>query len=416
MINLEKKDVERLRELGKIVKEYAEDPINEKHKKIWTAVNDRQMITPAVIARDYPKYLIDYNDELNTVINDPFFRHIEFAMLLEIYEWRHMRCNRVIENIIYCPVAYGDRRYGIWASTPYPEKFTAAVVFDRQIQTEDDVNKILDAYITYDEKTTMERLGQMREIFDGILRVKLHGADNLYFSPWDDILSWMNIQDGMYEFADNPELMKKAVRRYVDVSISRAKRCEELGILSSNNRNIVIAAGGYGYTSELPPPTESGIGAKLIDIWGDGRDQIFTAVSPEMCEEFAFDFEKPWTDLFGLNYYGCCEDMNKKIKTVSKLTRLRKLTLPPASYYNIEAMMEEMGKDIVVSFKPNPTYLSTTPLRMDLAREELINGCKLARKYNCSMEILMKTMITLENDPTRLWDWCKMATEIAGDY
>ena len=78
--------------------------------------------------------------------------------------------------------------------------------------------------------------------------------------------------------------------------------------------------------------------------------------------------------------------------------------------------MEEMGKDIVVSFKPNPTYLSTTPPRTDLAKEEIIKACKLARKYNCSMEILMKTLITLENDPARLWDWCKMATEIAADY
>jgi len=313
------KDITRLRELGKIILEYSADESNEKNIEIWTRLNDRDMITPAVLTRDLPHYLIEYNDELITNIEDSFLRNVEYTLLRQIYEWKHLRCNCVIEDIVYCPVTYSDRRYGIYASSPYREKFDTAVIFDRQIDSEDDIQKILEPEIIYDERITMEHFDQLNEIFSGILKVRLHGVEHFYFAPWDDLLSWMNIERGMYDFIDNPDLMRKAMKRYVDVSIGRAKRCEELGILSSNNRNIAVAACGYGYTSELPPPTESGIGAKLIDNWGDGRDQIFTSVSPEMTAEFAFDFGKPWTDLFGLNCYGCCEDMSKKIKEADKL-------------------------------------------------------------------------------------------------
>ena len=150
-------------------------------------------------------------------------------------------------------------------------------------------------------------------------------------------------------------------------------------------------------------------------MWGDGRDQIFTSVSPEMTMEFAFAYEKPWTDLFGMNCYGCCEDMSKKIKEVKHLTRLRKLSIAPVAYPNIEAIMEEMGGEIVVSYKPNPCYLAVTPWRKDLMKAELLKVCGLARKYKCSLEILMKTLISLDNDPPRLWEWCEMAAEIAAD-
>jgi len=78
-------------------------------------------------------------------------------------------------------------------------------------------------------------------------------------------------------------------------------------------------------------------------------------------------------------------------------------------------MMEQLGKNIVVSYKPNPTYLSTTPWPKDLMKAELVKTCILARKYGCNLEILMKTLISLDNDPARLWEWCEMAAKIAAN-
>ena len=412
------KDTGRLRDLAKTVKEYSLDPVNEKHRKIWTAVNDRKMIIPAVMARDYPAYLINWNDEMTTTIEAPFFREIELMLLEKIYEWKHMRCNRVIEDIVYCPVAVTDTRFGIQISAPEKmmdhQVIDKAVHFDRIIDNEADLEKIARPEISYDEKETMERKTRMEEVFGDILRVKLQGIDHFHFAPWDDLLSWMNIEEGMYGFVENPDFMHKAVSRYVEMSIYRARRYEEMGILSSNNRNVNIAAGGYGYTTELPPPTESGIGARLKDNWGDGRDQIFTSISPAMSAEFGFAYEKQWADLFGMSYYGCCENLDHKVEEAKQLPRLRKISMSP--YARAEEMMERVGSDMVISFKANSNYLAFSPWQKDLLKAELIKVCGLARKYGCSMEILMKTLIHLDGDPTRLWEWCDMATDIAANY
>ena len=36
----------------------------------------------------------------------------------------------------------------------------------------------------------------------------------------------------------------------------------------------------------------------------------------------------------------------------------------------------------------------------------------LARKYNCTVEILLKTIINLRGDPTRMWRWFEIADEV----
>ena len=78
--------------------------------------------------------------------------------------------------------------------------------------------------------------------------------------------------------------------------------------------------------------------------------------------------------------------------------------------------MEAVGGDYVVSFKPNSILLATDTWDKEASRKELVNACKLAEKYGCNLEIVMKTMITLNNQPQRLRDWCTMASEITGTF
>jgi len=417
---MQNKDVARLRELAKQVREIAELPIQQTNKKLWQAVNDRKMIRPTVFVRDYPIYMIKYKDELTTTITDPFLKKLEADMLLRIYEWNHLRCDRVIEPVIKCPVTVSDTGFGIEASVKqlqdfiYGEEINTSKHFERQIKCEDDIAMIKNPVVTYDEESTMKNFNMMKEIFDGILDVKLYGIDYFLCTPWDDLLSWMGIEEGMYDFVLNPDLMHKAMDRYIDACVSRAKQYESLGLISSNNTNKFVGQGGLGYTSDLPAPTESGIGARLCDNWGDGADQILTSVSPAMSQEFAFDHEKKWAEMFGLFAYGCCERLDHKINEVKTFKNLRKLSISPFS--DLEAAMEKLGGDIVVSFKPNSNYLADPVWNKELSRNELIKVCDLAHKYNCNVEIIMKTLITLRGEPQRLWEWCDMALDIVSNY
>lgn len=414
------KDFARLRELAKQVREIAELPVQRTNKELWQAINDRKMIHPAVFVRDYPIYMVNYNNELTPTIENKFLRELEADLLLKIYEWKHLRCNRVIEPVIKCNVVATDTRFGFEAAVRdlhdvlYGEEINTAKHFERQITCVDDLERIKYSVVKYDEETTMKNFNMMKDIFDGILDVKLYGIDYFHFVPWDDLLSWMGIEEGMYDFVLNPELMHKAAERYVDVCVDRAKQYEKLGLISSNNTNMKVGQGGPGYTSALPTPTESGIGARLCDNWGDGADQILTSVSPAMTKEFAFDYECKWAEMFGLFSYGCCERLDHKVNELKTFKNLRKLSVSP--FANLEAAMEKLGGDVVVSFKPNSNYLTDPVWNRELSKNELIRVCDLAHKYNSNVEIIMKTLITLRGEPQRLWEWCDMALDIVKNY
>jgi hypothetical protein len=410
-------EIKRLRELGKKVAGIAALPGQEHNKKLWTAVNDLKAVRPVVYVRDYPLYLLQYKDELVTTIEDPFLKSVEQTLLTSMYEWNHLRVDRVIEPHIECPVVFTDSGFGVEGfkgmATGNVEKeyYDRSQHFDPVLFDMDDLDKIKIPEVNYDAETTLKHLNLLKEIFDGILPVKLFGRSNFHCTTLDDVMTWTGIDEGMYHLALKPDFMHAVIDRYIDAQIARIKKYEALGILSSNNNSKNIGNNCIGFTSHLPPPTKTGIGAKISDIWGENADQILTGVSPEMTQEFAFDHEKKWARMFPLHSYGCCERLDHKLDLLlASFPNLRKVSCSPFS--NLEAMMERLGSGCVISFKPNSVYLSGERADFDYLRKEFINVCELVKKYRVNLVFNMKTLINLNNEPQRLWQWCDMAMEL----
>jgi hypothetical protein len=79
-------------------------------------------------------------------------------------------------------------------------------------------------------------------------------------------------------------------------------------------------------------------------------------------------------------------------------------------------MMEQLGDRVVISFKPNSTYLALENAGFDYLRQEMANALDLSRKYKVNLVFNMKTLLSLNGDPTRLWKWCDMASEMIANY
>jgi hypothetical protein len=220
----------------------------------------------------------------------------------------------------------------------------------------------------------------------------------------------------MMVLMDNPEFIKALMERYIDLFVDHQKKVEELGLLNYNTGTALVGKGGYGCTTLLPQttPDKGVMGAKTKESWGFITDQIFTGVSPDMTNEFAFEMEKRYAENFGLVYYGCCEKLDNKIDGVLSLPNIHKISCSPFSV--TEAFFEKVGGKAVISFKPNSTLLAQPTWDKEAVRQELIDVCKYARKYNCHVEAIMKTMINIGNGPHRLWDWCKIAVEVFDNY
>jgi hypothetical protein len=241
-----------------------------------------------------------------------------------------------------------------------------------------------------------------------LLTVEKKGVSQIDFTPWDDLFKLFSIEEGMMGLYLDPDLMHLAIKRYVDIHLALLDQYEKAGILQHNNGNSLIGSGALGYSSELP--NQAGPGARASECWGFCTDQIFTSVSPQLHDEFATQHEIRWMNRFGLTYYGCCECLDQKIPLLEKFKNLRKISVSP--FTDLEKAMEMIGGRYVVSFKPNSTLLAGGTWDREASRAEIVKACDLAVKYGCNIEIVMKTMITLNNEPQRLRDWCRMASEI----
>ena len=155
--------------------------------------------------------------------------------------------------------------------------------------------------------------------------------------------------------------------------------------------------------------------SKIADIWGHSADQIMTCVSPDMTKEFCFDHEKKWAGMFRLYSYGCCERLDNKLDFLTEsFPNLRKVSCSPFS--DLESTMEQLGDRYVISFKPNSTYLAHENAGFDYLRKEMATALDLSRKYKVNLVFNMKTLISLNGDPTRLWKWCDMASDMVANY
>ncbi|MGI6028289.1 MAG: hypothetical protein ACOX81_02620 [Candidatus Heteroscillospira sp.] len=414
------KDLERVRALAREVREIADLDIQKKNISLWKGVNDRKMIRPTVLTRDTKKFLLSQGTtELDNQCQDPFYRAIESDLLRTLYDWRHIRGDMVVESFYRCGCVIKNTGFGLTPAATNSlasdnESYSRAIHFDPIIKGWDDLEMIKLPQVEYDETATKEKLARTREALDGILDVKLFGQHAFRAQIWDNLLSWTGLQEGMLMFYTDPDFMHALADRMIDAFVSQVTQYEQLGILSSNNTNLYTGTGGYGYSDLLPAETESGIGARMCDIWGQVQDQILTSIGPEMTREFAFEHESRYAGLFHSNYYGCCEKLDHKISELSAIPRLRKISVSPFS--DKEAAMEAIGDKYIVSFKPNNIWLTDAVIDEDKIRRELTEVLELSRKYNCTVEILIKTIVNLRGDPTRLWRWFEIADEVIRNY
>ena len=115
---------------------------------------------------------------------------------------------------------------------------------------------------------------------------------------------------------------------------------------------------------------------RLKDVWGRSAAQIFSAVSPEMHDEFDLKYIQELFGECGLLYYGCCEPLDTKIDLLrSRFKNLRKISITP--WANPEVATSNIESDYILSAKPNPSFVSSTnfnptPVEQEIKCEKIL--------------------------------------------
>ncbi len=411
VLKLPRADVETLRRLGEETAAVARLGVHREKAGMWRALNDLQPVRPMVWINEIPWHEMNVDDELSLRCSDGWARELEERLRQTLYQWRHMPADMIVNDTIECPLAISSTGIGVEEQVDVVRTDDRNPVVSRhfhiQIREPKDIRIIRDPVVTHDQARTELAFQTMRSIFGDVIEVRKVGRKHFWFTPWDNLIRVWGVEEAMVDLIDRPEMVNAFVSRFVEASLKELEQYERLNLLSLGSNNTRVGSGGYGYTGGLPAAGYDPARVRPADMWGCSNAQIFSEVSPEMHWEFALRHDLPWLERWGLNYYGCCEQLDGKMEIMRRIPRLRKISMSP--WVRLERAAKVVGADYVFSRKPSPAVLAEHEWRPERARAELAEALQATR--GLYVEVIMKDVSTVRYEPRRLWDWARIAME-----
>lgn len=252
-----------------------------------------------------------------------------------------------------------------------------------------------------------ETTNQLRDIFGDILPV--HEDRSTFYPLWggtdlsEAAGALFGLTELMYLLYDNPEIVHTLMTFMRDTVIANLKQGEAAGDWShAEHHNYFMPS----FVDDLPDPTPNSYGAKLKDLWFFTHAQEFEGVNAKLHQEFLLNYQMPIMELFGLVAYGCCETLDKKIDILRKIPNLRRICIGPTA--NVELSADQIGRNYILSWRPNPSMVGQG-YDIEKCRKIVRQGFQASKA--CNIELMLKEMMTIENDPQRLIDFAQMARQ-----
>lgn len=404
-------DIEILRELGRQVHEIASLPVQAEKRKLWRALNDLEMVRPMVMIDQIPWHEMDIDGSLTCRVQDEFWRGVECGLRQQLYKWRYMPADMVVEDEICVPKAISDSGCGLSVSQDVvvtdERNSVVGHAYHRQIDTMDDIAKLKTPVVTHDEAESARRLSQAHEIFDGIIPVRLSGGV-VWFGMWDRLIELMGVEQTMYDLVDRPEFVHAVCERWTQIELARLDQYERLNLLDALNTTMHCT---HTYNSLIPGPDFTPGINRARDCWTMGMAQIFVNVSPAMHCEFDLEYAQRFYKRFGLVNYGCCEPLHNKIDDILRyIPNARKISVSP--WANVDIAAEHLGKRAVLTRKPNPAFVSSAGFNWEGARAEIDATLRAAARNGCAVEFVLKDLSSVGYKPQNLFEWEKRTMEI----
>lgn len=402
-----------VRALATRVAEIAALPIQSEKADLWRRLNRLDPVRPMVMLQmledsAWP----DTGVEDALLCTDPFLRRQELLLRRLLYQWEHQAGDMVIDSLVAVPYVVSDTGIGLATKRDEPDHWFGASRFVPVIVSEEDAERIRIPLVTVDQESTERLYQQHCDLYGDILDVRKTIPHNCWFDPFDEFVQYRGIEQAFMDMMDRPAWLHGVLSRMTECHLVRMEALEARGALTLNNGNSRIGPGGLGFTDELPQPDFAGQ-VRLKDLWGTASTQIFSGVSPAMHEEFALQYESRLLTRFGLSCYGCCEPLHHKVEIARRhLPNLRRISMSP--WADVAAGAEAIGKDLVLSYKPNPAAMAGDTWDIENVRAGLRDVLEKTR--GCSVEVLMKDLHTCHGRPERMWEWTQAALELAEEF
>lgn len=393
-----------LRQLADEVAELAGRPIEAEKRRLWYDHNELRPTRPLIYCEPengwnevIPQSALRCTGELA--------RGWEWGLRREIYSATILCDDRVMQPFIDVSYIHTNSGWGL-AERKIGGDHGGAYTWEAPLKSYDMLAQMHYPATTIDHEASEELLETAQSTFCGILSVRRRT-----FWYWSVGLTWQAInvrglEQIMLDMLDRPDEFRALMAFLSDGTISWIKSLESDGLLSLNNDGSYVGSGGFGWTTELPQEGFDGH-VRLRDMWGLGESQETVGVSPRMFAECVLPYQLPILELFGLTCYGCCEPLDKRWQYVKQIPNLRRVSVSPWS--DRAKMAENLGANYVYSMKPNPAEVAMDVFDEDSIRRGLRESLEAAR--GCHVEVILKDVHTIRNDPDRLIRWTRIARE-----
>ena len=384
-----------LKQLAGRVHEIASMPEQQLKRNMWrrhTAL--KHGIPPIFVSPEGSWAELIPDDTLQC--EDAFARQVELELRKRIYRHEHIPDDTPIEDHYDIPVSgiYCDLPWGI-PIKHIPSSQRGAWHHVPVIEEPEDWKKLKKPVLDVDVDRSEKWAEELREAVGDDLKVHVTGIKIFDFHIAHIYCDYRGLDNLFMDLIDDPEMVKDVFAFLTEGTMDLVKEAQKLNLIRSNNDYTYHYTGGLGYCDDLPAYTDQPV--QLGDIWGAAEAQEYSCVSPDMFCETVLPFEKQLLEPFGLNGYGCCDDLTEKLPEVLKIKNLRRVAACP--WANLGKMAQRLQKDYILTWKPNPVHLAGEVF--DEAAVEAYMTQSL-RDAKCGYpEIILRDTHTCRNDPSR---------------
>lgn len=406
------KDIQILRELTNHLAQIANSPANQERMLLHYAVNDLKPIRPVVLIGELPwNELIIGQDELSLQCEDADYQELEGYLRKELFQMKYFPADHIIPQYLSVKKIIHTTGTGIEIYEEQKGGMNGGISshkYHNQIQNEESLLKFHNEIITYQEESTLKKYYKIAEAIGHIMPIKISGVETGYeigCTNWDSIAQLMGAEELLCALLDDPDLMHMAVRKLTDIFMDSIRQYEGLNLFEPNQRYLHC-------TPALNSTLSRNIDynhVKAKNMWGRGLAQIFVSVSKAMRDEFDIQYMKQAMEPFGLVYYGCCEPLHNMIDILKQIPNLRKISITP--WADVDVAADTIGKDYVLSSKPNPAYLLNATSNEGLIRSELKKIITAVKRNHCACDIVLKDISSISGNIENIIKWERIAME-----
>ena len=390
-----------IRELAKRYMELATSEKQQKANKRMLDTNDLKVVRPPVLIDEIPWHELAC-EELTLLCEDGRCRGVEWALRTALYRKKYFgKADLIMPAEWTVRMSYSMNPLGLTASETRADG--KGIGYADVMEDESCLEKINPPVLKAHPENDEAAMAFYTDLFGDVMPVRLAGVDYLYSAFWDVLTRLRGVEPIFEDMYDRPEYLHAIMKKLVE------RTAMQLDFIEAN-----LHVDPHIEMLHCTPAAVSGLAEDgLKATWYRGMSQCFSNVSPAMFKEFELDYILPLASRFAYTYYGCCEPLDDRIDLLKTIPNLRKVGVSP--WANVEKCAVQIGKDYVLSRKPNPAYVAhaTDP---DVIRREAEESVKAALKHGCPMDYVLKDITTVSGKPENLAIWASTVSDVMDEY